>query len=271
MQYSVLMSVYAKETPGCLRTAIKSILNKSAPASEFVIVEDGELPDSLENVIRRFEEENPGLFRVIRRKVNRGLGYSLMEGVKACRYPVIARMDSDDYSTQERCRRQLEEIENGYDLVGSDIDEFEGVPANIISSKKMPETEEEIKKYMKFRNPFNHPSVMFRKEAVLAAGNYRSLYRLEDYDLWIRMIAHGARCINIDEPLVRMRVNREFYARRGGPANLKSHFILRKKMLQSGLITPLEYAAGCLMMTARAYCPGFIKEKIYRTKLRSKS
>lgn len=63
-EYSVLMSVYAKERPEWLRAAVESMLSQTVQPSEFVIVEDGPLTDGLYEEIARFEAGNPGLFRV---------------------------------------------------------------------------------------------------------------------------------------------------------------------------------------------------------------
>lgn len=268
MNYSVLMSVYKKENPIYLSVAMESILNQTVLTDDFVLIEDGALGVELENVIRKYEENYEGLFHVIRREENRGLGISLQEGLAICKNEYVARMDSDDYSCPNRMELEFSKLLEGYDLVGSNIDEFSSDPENIVATKKMPSDQQSILNYAKLRNPFNHPSVMFRKTMVLQAGGYRDLFRLEDYDLWIRMLYHGARCCNIQESLVRMRVDDEFYRRRGGKANLKSHLYLKKMMLQNHQISKWEFMKGSALMTGRAFCPGFIKQKVYKEMLR---
>lgn len=268
MEYSVLISVYDKENPEYLDIALESMFNQTLSPEEVVIIEDGTLNSKLENIVNKYESLFPGQIRIIRRKENKGLGYSLNEGVIACKNEFIARMDSDDYSVPDRCEKQMKKLLEGYDLIGSDIDEFEASLDCVVSTKKMPHTEKEIRQYAKFRNPFNHPSVMFRKKAVLEAGNYTSLYRLEDYDLWVRMLSKGTRCFNIGESLVKMRVSKDFYRRRGGIENLKSHLHLKGYMLKSGQIDIFEYLVGCFLMLGRACCPGFIKQILYKITLR---
>lgn len=269
MEYSVLISVYDKEKPEHLEIALKSMFSQTIVSDDIVIIEDGELNKDLETVIKKYEMMSPDTVNVIRRKENKGLGYSLNEGIIACKHEIIARMDSDDYSVEDRCEKQLIKISEGYDLIGSNIDEFEVTPENVVTTKKMPRSFEEIKKYAKYRNPFNHPSVMYKKQAVLAAGNYVSLYRLEDYDLWVRMIANGSKCCNIDESLVKMRVNSDFYKRRGGKDNLKSHLHLKKYLLETKQINLLEYIFGCSLMIGRAYCPSSLKQVLYKLTLRN--
>lgn len=267
MNYSVLMSVYTKEKPSYLKLAIESIINQTIITDDFVIIEDGELNSELESIILEFESKYP-FIHVHRRSENKGLGISLQEGVNYCKNEYIARMDSDDYSLPNRIEKQLEVMKKGFDIVGTNIDEFEDNPDNILASKKMPKSKAEIKSYFKFRNPFNHPSVMYKKSAVIAAGNYHDFYRLEDYELWIRMLANGASCCNIQKSLVRMRVNNEFYKRRGGKANLSSHLKLKKMMLNHKQISIFDYIKGCMLMIGRAYCPGSIKQFLYKHFLR---
>ena len=68
---------------------------------------------------------------------------------------------------------------------------------------------------------------MLRKSKIIEAGNYREYYLCEDYDMWIRMIEKKARCYNIQDILVYMRVSKDFYKRRGGIKYLK--YILKFK------------------------------------------
>lgn len=71
-------------------------------------------------------------------------------------------------------------ISSGY------IEEFETNPRQPVSTRRVPLTSDAIHRYLKRRSPFNHMAVMFRKNAVLAAGNYQSVPFFEDYDLWVR-------------------------------------------------------------------------------------
>ena len=69
---------------------------------------------------------------------------------------------------------------------------------------------------IRFRDPFNHPTVVYRRSAVQAAGGYTDMALMEDYLLFARMVDAGARPANLAEPLVCYRVGAGAYARRGG-------------------------------------------------------
>ena len=62
---------------------------------------------------------------------------------------------------------------------------------NYSKIKKMPQTEADIRKYIRYRNPLNHMTVMFRKSVILSVGNYRHFPLLEDYELWCRVLAYA--------------------------------------------------------------------------------
>ena len=109
---------------------------------------------------------------------------------------------------------------------------------------------------------------MFKKNAVLKAGNYKDIYRLEDYDLWIRMLINNCNCYNIQEVLVYMRTNESFYKRRGGFENLRSHYILKRYMLENKRINIFEMILGIFMIFSRFVLPSHFKKTIYKTFLR---
>ena len=121
-------------------------------------------------------------------------------------------------------------------MVGTLAIEFKDNINNICGYANIPEQTEEIIKYAKKRNPFCHPSVMFKKESIISAGNYQSCYLCEDYDMWIRMIQNGCICANLDEYLFAVRVSEDFFKRRGGFRYVKSINNLMKKNMKNGTI-----------------------------------
>jgi Glycosyltransferases, probably involved in cell wall biogenesis len=215
--YTVLMSVYWKDRPEWLRESLDSIFSQTLRPKEVVLVEDGALGDELESVIM-FYKEKYDFTKVIKIEQNVGLGRALNEGLKYCSNDIVARMDSDDIAMPERMARQLEVFDrcSDIDVVSCWIDEFMGSKSNIVSTKSLPENHEAIEKYAKRRCPVNHPAVMFRKSAVMAAGGYKHFRLFEDYYLWARMLVNGSKFYNIQEPLLWFRVSPEMYKRRGG-------------------------------------------------------
>ena len=219
------MSVYYKENPEYFRTSIDSMLNQTLPPNEIVIVKDGELTGELEKVINDAVRDYPGLFTIVPLKINVGLGLALNEGLKVCRNELIARMDSDDISLNNRCELQVEEfINNKYlSIVGSQINEFYDDPRNIISSRIVPTKHEDILKFSRRRSPFNHPTVMFKKSEVLGCEGYHDIKRKEDIDLFARMLNKGCKAKNIDKALLLFRSNEDNFSRRKSWENCRSY------------------------------------------------
>ena len=99
MDFSVLISVYHKENPEFLKRAFESIWDlQSLKPSQIVLVEDGPLTDDLNAEIQRQKELLGERLTVVSLEKNVGLGVALAEGLKACKYDLVARMDTDDIS-----------------------------------------------------------------------------------------------------------------------------------------------------------------------------
>lgn len=227
-KYSVLMSVYYKEQPIFLKASIESMLQQTLKPNEIVIVCDGKLTKELNTIISFYKKENPNLFTVISLEKNRGLGKALDIGLKHCKNELVARMDTDDISLPTRCEIQIKEFNENEELsiLGTMIDEFFEEPENVISSRVVPTKHEEIIKFSKRRNPFNHPSVMYKKTDVLESGGYGNYRRNQDLDLFIRMLCNGCISKNINKSLVLFRANRENLYRRKSWEKSKSYIYI---------------------------------------------
>ena len=121
-------------------------------------------------------------------------------------------------------------------LTSANITEFIGEPHNIVGKRSVPESDFEIKQYLKKRCPFNQVTVMFKKSTVQSVGGYIDWYCDEDYYLWLRMYLSGAMFANTDKFLVNVRVGKEMYERRGGIKYFKSEAKLQKYMLKNNVI-----------------------------------
>ncbi len=234
--YSVLMSVYYKDTPEFLEESIESILGQTIRPDQFVIVKDGELTEELDAIISEYENKMPGIFSIVSLSENSGLAVALDQGLKVCKNELVARMDSDDISKPNRCENQLKkfaEIEN-LALLGSNIDEFYNNPNVVVSVRVVPSSYDEICKRIKRREPFNHPTVMFKRSEVIRCGGYGTLRRCQDFDLFSRMINMGCYAENIDESLLLFRSNEDNYYRRKSKEACNSFIQVARLNFQRG-------------------------------------
>lgn len=268
--YSVLMGVYYKENPEWLKKSIQSMLSQTIVTNDFVIIKDGKLTKELDEIISEYCKQYPDIFNIVELAENQGLGPALAIGIKKCKNELIARMDSDDISIKDRCEKQLKIFKENpdIDIIGSNIAEFIDDIDNIQAYRILPEHDNEIKKYAKRRNPFGHPSVMLKKSKVLEAGNYRSYYLCEDYDMWIRMIQKDAHCYNIQEILVYMRIGEDFYKRRGGIKYLKSILKFKKEQYKNGFYSKEDYIISSGTHLIICLVPNVIREFFYKKVLR---
>lgn len=235
-QYSVLMSVYVKDIPAYVNVAVESMLNQTVPPEEYVIVVDGPVTEELKSAIAKYEADKE-LFTIIWLETNGGLGNALNIGLTRCRNELVARMDADDISLPERCERELELFAKYPKLVvcGCNIDEFYGSPDDIRTSRTVPETYEAIKHFMRKRQPFNHPTVMYKKSKVMEAGGYAKLPRKEDFDLFSRMLSKGYYAMNVGKVMYLYRADEGNYARRKSWKNFKSAVcVYRRHLMRKG-------------------------------------
>lgn len=272
LKFSVLMSVYKNDKEEYLKLALDSIINQTVKPSEIVLVEDGPIPENIENLIKEYEK-NIAFLKVIRLKENGGLGNALNVGLENCSYDIVARMDADDISVLDRFEKQIVEFEKDdtLSIVGGYISEFINNPEESIGIRQVPLTHEEISNFIKGRNPFNHMTVMFKKQSVLEAGSYQDFHFLEDYYLWIRMFLKGYKMKNIDSILVNARVGNDMYKRRGGFKYFKSCKRLQKYLLDNKLITYPKYLKNNIIrFIMQVLLPNNIRGFIYKKFARKK-
>ena len=237
------MSIYIKEKPEYVEECFQSLLRQTVLADEWVIVEDGPLTNEMYGLLARYEAEYPCLIKRVPLKENQGLGLALRTGLSACSNELVARMDTDDIAREDRFEKQLAVFQNdpAIDVCGSHIIEFDGGKENVLSARKVPLLHDEIVNYQKKRSAFNHMTVMFKKTAVLKAGNYEHCPLMEDDMLWVRMILSGAKCMNIDDYLVYARTGLAMIGRRGGWDYFLKYKHGRDMILETGFIGLLDY------------------------------
>jgi glycosyltransferase involved in cell wall biosynthesis len=245
-KYSFLMSVYYKDNHIYLIESIESMLNQTYFPDEIIIVKDGPLSTLLNDTIN-FYFEKFKIIKVINLKKNHGLGYALNIGVKESSNDIIIRMDSDDISLPSRAEILINSLEKNpfCSVIGSYVEEFYEDGSTKI--KEVPLFNNKIRKKIKFSNPINHPSVLIIKKNVIKAGNYQNFFLNEDYFLWVRMLINSFNFMNINQPILKMRITRETYKRRGG---LKYFFVQNNiyiYMLKNRIINLFEFLIGLVV------------------------
>ena len=242
-----------------------SVLEQTRPPDQVVIVRDGPVDAALAATIAELAATSPVPVDVVGLDRNIGLGPALDAGLAACRHDVVARMDADDISLPHRFAVQMPIIEAGQDIVGSGLVEF-GAGAEDVVGRRMPPTDpDDIRARSRFADPFNHPTVVYRRTCVQAVGGYSDFALMEDYLLWAKMIVAGAQVANVAEPLVLYRVGAGAYRRRGGLAQLRAELGLQRRLRRLGFTTGRQYlrnvvVRGGLPARARTGAPDFVSK-----------
>lgn len=269
-EYSVLMSVYQKEKPVQLEQAIESIRMQTLPVSDFVLVCDGPLNADLDTVIQREKHRMGEVLTVVRIPQNVGLGRALNAGLKHCRCELVARMDSDDISYPDRCEKQVRvfAFHPEVSVCSGIVEEFTSDVRVVDSRRVPPETQAEIMKFAKSRNPFNHPCVMYKKSVVESVGSYQDFYLLEDYYLWLRMLLAGYQGYNLQEPLLHMRAGSDMYKRRAGLKYACSQVKLFQFMKKQRFIDSGQFLKSCLIRCVSSLAPNWMRKSMFKIALR---
>lgn len=266
--YSVLQTVYKSDDPGAFRISLQSMIDQTVKPDEIVLVKDGPIPPELQNVIDELDVKAPRLIRQIALPKNLGLGLALNEGLKECKNELIARMDSDDVSLPVRCEKQLEMFARDpeLDIVGCPVMEFVGDVDNIVGKRTVPLDNDAIRRYARRRDPFNHPTVMYRKSKVTAFGPYGDYRKNQDTALWIDMLSNGCKAANYPECLLLFRFDEKTYQKRKSWVNTKLLIEIRYKAYKRGF-NSLRDCLFVAMMQIGIYVMPVSFQKFVYTKL----
>ena len=261
MDYSVLLTVYKSDNPDFFRLSLESMLKQTVPSNDIVIVKDGPVPNTIQSVFDELAENYPSIHQLQLEK-NVGLGLALNKGIKICKNELIARMDADDISLPERCEKQLLLFEQDpeLDIVGCPVKEFIGTKDNIVGKRDVPLDNASIHKYNRRRDPFNHPTVMYRKSKVLKYGPYGDYRKNQDTDLWIKLLSNGCKAANCPEYLVMFRFDEGTYKKRKSWINTKLLIEIRKKAWKDGYCSFIDYLfVACAQLGVYILPEGFQK------------
>lgn len=269
-KFTVLMSVYVKDKLNYFEEALNSVLNNSFVPNEIVIVFDGDVSSEIEKYVitQQINYRNSIDIKIVRLSQNLGLGLALRTGFQYCTNDLIARVDADDINYLNRFEKQITFMKTHpkISVLGAGIEEFSESDKTVNTQRIVLSTKYKIKKFAKFRSPFNHPTVIFKKKVIEQIGGYQNFKGLEDYHLWGRLMMSEFDYDNLPDTLVKMRTG--FYGRRGGAAYLKKYIQLRKYLVKIGLTTKSNAMFCIILMTISANVPTFCRKLLYTKVLR---
>jgi len=267
VEFTILMAVYEKDKVDLFKKAVASIYNNSVLPHAFILVVDGPVGPELRRQIS--ESENRYKIQPIWLPTNGGLANALNAGLNEVETEWVVRADADDFNLPFRFEEQARLMTTNYDLIGGAIQEVD-LAGHKLAIRRTPIRDNEIKKFVKYRNPFNHMTVAFRTELALQCGGYPNIYLKEDYALWALMIRHGARTANTSDILVEATTGRNMYKRRGGWRYANAEIKLQRHLVVCGIKSGI---AAFFHGSARAsvfLMPQLLRGWIYEHYLRDK-
>jgi Glycosyltransferases involved in cell wall biogenesis len=195
---SVIASVYNCEES--LERSINSIINQTYHNLEIILCDDCST-DNTYALLQKIKRNDTRII-LIKNDINLGLAASLNKCLLLASGLYIARMDGDDVSHPDRIEKQLTYLLNNRDIdfCGSSLNMFDN--NGVYGYRKMVEFV--AKKDFLFTSPFAHPTLLIPKHCLESVGYYREdkkIGRSEDYDLFMRLYAHGFVGYNFPEPL----------------------------------------------------------------------
>ena len=266
MNFSVLISIYFKEKPDFFNRAMLSIYDEqNVKPNEIVLIEDGKLTEELYETILKWRKKLPNVLKVVKLEKNVGLGDALAIGLKECKNELVARMDTDDIALSDRFKKQIKIFKEfpHIDVCSGWISEFENDERYTYSYRKLPQNHDDILKFAKNRSPINHVAVMFKKSAVLDAGNYQRMFLIEDYYLWVRMLLKGYKFYNIQEVLVNVRAGQNQLLRRQGLKYAINELKVSWLFYKMGFLNFYEFLRNSILKFSIRIMPNFIIKLIY--------
>jgi glycosyltransferase involved in cell wall biosynthesis len=204
-QVSIILPAFNCER--YIAESVSSILQQVYDNFELLVIDDGST-DNTFNILSSITDQR---LRVLRNDGNKGLIYSLNRGIDESKGEYIARMDADDIAVNDRIEKQVHWLlhhprtaavgcfTRNIDAAGNELPDWD--------LDRKCHSADAIRQVMPRENCIAHPSMMMRA-AVLKQYRYaRSQKNIEDYDLWLRMLADGLVIEKLPQPLLLYRVH----------------------------------------------------------------
>ncbi|NQV77545.1 MAG: glycosyltransferase [Lutibacter sp.] len=227
------MSLYINSDEDHFRITYDSIMSQTFLPNQIVIVFDGPVKFNVDKLLNKQTIQHD----IVRLDKNKGLSIALNEGLKIIKNDYVFRVDTDDILTPDRFQIQYEFMSNNDDvaILGGQMNFIgdNGKPLNIF--KNVPLTNYSIRKFILFKNPFNHPTVVYRKSIIDLVGGYDHVQYYEDWYLWWKISKiPDVKFVNLQNKIVHYRVRS--LTERSGTRFLKFEFLFYKKLYDNKFI-----------------------------------
>lgn len=249
---SVIMGIF-----NCALTlpeALDSLLSQTYKGFKVILCDDGSSDDTYA-IAQKYAAKYEN-FILLKNEKNIKLAATLNHCLKYVDTEYVARMDGDDISLPERFEKEIKFLDTHpeYAIVSTAMIYFDesgdwgrGYPI-----------ERPLNKDFKYGPPFCHAPCMVRTAAYKAVNGYTAnehTIRLEDYYLWYKMYKKGFRGYNLNEPLYKMRDDKNALCRRKFSYRIKAFKVHLDVCKGLNIPNPFVYPVISVM---KAFIPFFI-------------
>lgn len=255
---SVISGAYNLESCFSFQKSMESILLQTFDDFEFIICDDGST-DNTWNLLKNYASRDSRII-LLRNEKNLGLAATLNRCIDKADSKFIARHDLDDYCSRDRLQKQISYLENHKEISLLGCNSYLFDETGVWGKEIFPQ--EITNEDFLFTSPYKHGSVVFRREALLKAGCYRTAketYRNEDYDLFMTMqtFCKGA---NLNEYLYYFCENKDAQKRRKYRYRIDEAAVRYKGYKKIGLMPRgIPYTIKPLIV---GLIPGFLLNKL---------
>lgn len=258
---SVLMAIY--NCADTLPEAIDSLYNQTYKNFKLILCDDGSTDNTYE-VAKEYAEKHDNII-LLKNEKNIKLAASLNRCLEYADTEYVARMDGDDISLPERFEKQIEFLDNHpeYALVSAPMILFDETG----DWGRTYSTEKPTKESFKKGTPHPHAPSMIRTKVIKEVNGYtvhKYLVRGQDYYLWYKIYKAGYKGYNLQEPLYKMRDDKNAMQRRNFRTRYNGFIIKKKVMKDLNIAFPFLFALPNLI---KIIIPGFVMKKLRKKRL----
>ena len=261
---SVLMGVYNCENT--VEEAVNCIINQTYQNWELIICDDGSSDNTYKIVLNLAQKDSRII--VLKNDKNITLAPTLNKCLSVAKGELIARMDGDDLCDNLRLEKEYKAmcVQNA-DIISCLMELFD--ENGVYGVEYFPERP--VGKDFLYDSKICHAACLMKTAALQDVGGYsesKKCYRVEDYDLWVRMYQKGYTAYNLQEILYSMRDDRDAIHRRNFKNRINEVRIKRRVRKLFGL--PLYKELYCFTPLIKFFIPSFIYKLIHGKKKRVK-
>lgn len=189
-----------------LERSISSILDQTYRDFQLILVANN--ADDVSLAIAKKSVQTDHRVRLLD-EVRQGVAFAFNTGILAGHSPLIARMDGDDFAEPQKLEKQVNHLKENPEIAAvatqttfaSTIKAAEGFRHFVEWQNSIISPEEHFNARF-YESPVANPTILFRRELVQKYGLVDTSNIPEDYELYLRWMAHGEKIAKIPEPLL---------------------------------------------------------------------